>query len=63
MADSKHIYPMSVVRQLTALSCRQIRYYEQCGLITPVRSRGNHRMFSQEDIALLVEIRERLEEC
>ncbi|MEW6228740.1 MAG: MerR family transcriptional regulator [Bacillota bacterium] len=60
MADTKHIYPMSVVRRLTALSCRQIRYYERCGLIAPARSKANHRMFSQEDIDLLMEIRDRL---
>ncbi len=62
MADGRHIYPIGVVQRLTALSPRQIHYYEQCGLVTPERSKGNQRMFSQEDIALLVEIRDRLDE-
>ncbi|HHY47294.1 MAG TPA: MerR family transcriptional regulator [Firmicutes bacterium] len=54
----EHIYPIGVVQRLTALSCRQIRYYEQCGLIKPARTSTNRRMFSQSDVETLLEIRD-----
>ncbi|HHV61623.1 MAG TPA: MerR family transcriptional regulator [Firmicutes bacterium] len=60
IALSEAVYPIGVVQKLTALSARQIRYYESCGLISPARSRGNHRMFSQRDIELLLKIREKI---
>lgn len=59
-ASSKGIYPIGVVEKLTALSARQIRYYEKCGLISPARSRGNHRLFSEKDLELLLMIREKI---
>ncbi|MCM3491646.1 MerR family transcriptional regulator [Alkalihalophilus marmarensis] len=36
--------------EMTSLTARQIRYYEEQGLIKPVRNEGNQRMFSLEDI-------------
>ena len=54
--DSKNIrrsmplFPISIVMQLTELSARQIRYYEEHELVTPARSEGNRRMFSLNDI-------------
>lgn len=62
MADAEHIYPIGVVQKLTALSCRQIRYYEERGMVSPARSKGNRRMFSQKDIERLMEIRDKLNE-
>ncbi|NPV53090.1 MAG: MerR family transcriptional regulator [Firmicutes bacterium] len=60
IALSEAVYPIGVVQKLTALSARQIRYYESYGLISPARSRGNHRMFSQRDIEILLKIREKI---
>jgi MerR family glutamine synthetase transcriptional repressor len=48
--------------QLTELSARQIRYYEEQGLITPSRSVGNKRLFSLKDIDVLLEIKELMSE-
>lgn len=62
MADAEHIYPIGVVQKLTALSCRQIRYYEERGMVSPARSKGNRRMFSKRDIDRLLEIRDKLNE-
>lgn len=39
------VLPMSVVRELTDLSDRQIRYYDQQGLITPQRGLVNNVVF------------------
>lgn len=56
------LFPISIVMQLTELSARQIRYYEEHELVTPARSEGNRRMFSLNDIDTLLEIKEMLEQ-
>jgi MerR family glutamine synthetase transcriptional repressor len=42
---------------MTNLSARQIRYYEEQGLIKPTRNDGNQRMFSLDDIERFIEIK------
>lgn len=56
------LLPISMVMQLTELTARQIRYYEEHQLIEPARSDGNRRMFSLDDIDSLLEIRELLDQ-
>ncbi|MEG0438540.1 MAG: MerR family transcriptional regulator [Solibacillus sp.] len=53
---------MSIVMQLTDLTARQIRYYEEHHLIQPHRTEGNRRMFSLNDVDLLLEIKDILEQ-
>jgi len=55
------LFPIGIVMQLTELSARQIRYYEENNLVFPARSDGNRRMFSFNDIDRLLEIRELIE--
>lgn len=55
-------YSMSVVRKKTGLTDRQIRYYEEVGLINPRRTRGNQRIFSSQEIDRLFEIKSLLTE-
>ncbi|UBH14103.1 MerR family transcriptional regulator [Macrococcus armenti] len=55
------VFPMSVVMKLTELSARQIRYYESQSLISPERTRGNQRLFSMNDLDLLLDIKLLLE--
>jgi MerR family glutamine synthetase transcriptional repressor len=50
------VYAMGVVERLTGLTGRRIRYYEQAGLVSPARSPGNHRLYSQADVDRLKEI-------
>nr|WP_276563935.1 MerR family transcriptional regulator [Halalkalibacter wakoensis] len=50
-------FPIRVVMEMTDLSARQIRYYEEQGLIKPSRNEGNQRMFSLEDIERFLEIK------
>lgn len=50
-------FPISVVKELTKLSPRQIRYYEEQGLVKPVRIEGKHRVYSFNDINRLKEIK------
>lgn len=51
------LFPISTVKQLTDLSERQIRYYEEHDLINPSRTNGNRRMFSFNDVDKLLEIK------
>ena len=55
------VLPMSVVRELTGLSDRQIRYYDQQGLIEPHRGAGEQRRFSLDDVDRLLEIADYLD--
>jgi len=51
------IYPISVVMSMTNLTARQIRYYETHGLIKPVRSKGNQRLYTPSDVENLLMIK------
>ncbi|QOT01225.1 MerR family transcriptional regulator [Brevibacterium sp. JNUCC-42] len=52
------LFPIGIVMKLTDLTARQIRYYEQHGLVTPVRTEGKQRLFSFNDVDRLLEIKE-----
>lgn len=56
------LFPMSIVMQLTDLTARQIRYYEEHQLVHPARTDGNRRMFSLNDIDRLLEIKDLLDQ-
>ena len=56
------LLPISIVMQLTDLTARQIRYYEEHELITPARTEGNRRMFSLNDVDVLLEIKDLLDQ-
>jgi MerR family glutamine synthetase transcriptional repressor len=56
------LLPISIVMQLTELTARQIRYYEDHDLIHPARTDGNRRMFSLIDVDTLLEIKDFLEQ-
>ncbi|QOY35605.1 MerR family transcriptional regulator [Anaerobacillus isosaccharinicus] len=51
------IFPISSVVDMTELTARQIRYYEDQDLIKPLRNKGNQRIFSLNDIERLLEIK------
>ncbi|MBO8162598.1 MAG: MerR family transcriptional regulator [Brevibacillus sp.] len=56
------LFPMGIVMKLTDLTARQIRYYEQHGLIHPARTEGNQRLFSFNDVDRLLEIKALIEQ-
>ena len=56
------LLPISIVMQLTELTARQIRYYEEHELVHPHRTEGNRRMFSLNDVDILLEIKDLLEQ-
>ncbi|MRX70689.1 MerR family transcriptional regulator [Bacillus lacus] len=59
---SMPLFPIGIVMQLTELTARQIRYYEENNLITPARTEGNRRMFSFNDVDKLLEIKSLIEQ-
>ncbi|WP_163539436.1 MerR family transcriptional regulator [Gracilibacillus sp. YIM 98692] len=60
--DHVATFPISVVKDLTNLSGRQIRYYEEQGLITPARNEANRRIFSLQDIERLKKIKKYIDQ-
>ena len=50
-------FPLSVVKSATKLTARQIRYYEERGLINPNRNEGNQRVYSMDEIHQLKEVK------
>ena len=58
----KKVITIGVVRDLTGLSERQIRYYEERKLIFPERSPGGSRKYSFSDIELLMDIANKMED-
>lgn len=56
------VYPIGVVQKLTGLTGRQIRYYEKMGLLRPHRTQGNQRLYSPDDVDLLLKVKALLAE-
>lgn len=58
--DDRHrpLYMISVAAELAGVHPQTLRVYEQKGLLTPQRTSGNTRMYSQADIDRLALINE-----
>ena len=55
---NRPVYMISVAAQLAGVHPQTLRTYEQKGLVTPQRTSGNTRMYSQADIERLELINE-----
>lgn len=55
--DHLPVYPMRVACRMTGLTERQIRYWEKLGLVSPARTPGEQRLYSQADIGRLKHIK------
>lgn len=65
MADhdgERGLYAISVVAELLGTGQQNIRLYERRGLLTPERTAGGTRQYSESDLAILRRIGELLEE-
>lgn len=51
------MYSIGMAQKKTGLTARQIRYYEQTGLIEVKRTNGNQRRFSDDDLQRLLDIK------
>lgn len=56
MKRRKGYYSISAVAEMFSVHQQTIRLYEKEGLITPKRSEGNTRLFSEDDVNKLEEI-------
>jgi MerR family transcriptional regulator/heat shock protein HspR len=50
-------YVISVAARMLDMQTYTLRYYEKVGIIEPYRSRGNIRLYSDRDIAMLQKIK------
>lgn len=58
----KKVITIGVVSELTGLSERKIRYYEDRKLIFPLRSKGGNRKYSFSDVEELMNIADKIED-
>jgi hypothetical protein len=58
----KKVITIGVMSELTGLSERQIRYYEERKLVFPERTSGGTRKYSFSDVELLVDIANHMED-
>ena len=59
---NRPLYMIGVAAELSGMHPQTLRSYEQKGLVTPQRTRGNTRMYSQADIERLALINELTDE-
>ncbi len=50
-------YVISVAAKMLEMHTYTLRYYERVGIIEPGRSRGNVRLYSDRDIAILKKVK------
>ncbi|MFT6293637.1 MAG: MerR family transcriptional regulator/heat shock protein HspR [Ilumatobacter sp.] len=56
--ELKAVYVISVAAELAGMHPQTLRIYERRGLVSPARTDGGNRRYSDEDIALLRRISE-----
>jgi MerR family transcriptional regulator/heat shock protein HspR len=55
--DNEPRYVISVAARMLEIQTYTLRYYEKVGIIEPYRSRGNIRLYSDRDIAILKKVK------
>jgi len=55
--DTEPRYVISVAARMLDMQSHTLRYYERVSIIEPHRSRGNIRLYSDKDIALLQRVK------
>ena len=58
---SRGVYAISVAAELSGTAIANLRAYERAGLVSPARTDGGTRRYSEEDVERLVRIRELLD--
>ena len=57
MNEREPRYVISIAARMLDVHTHTLRYYERVGIIQPQRSRGNVRLYSDYDIALLKRVK------
>jgi MerR family transcriptional regulator/heat shock protein HspR len=60
--NSEPRYVISVAAKMVEMQTYTLRYYERVGIIEPRRSRGNVRLYSDQDIALIKRVKTMVED-
>jgi MerR family transcriptional regulator/heat shock protein HspR len=60
--DREPRYVISVAARMCGVRSYTLRYYEKIGIIEPSRSEGNIRLYSDEDIAKIRQMKTLMEE-
>ncbi|WP_213574931.1 helix-turn-helix transcriptional regulator [Rhodococcus sp. USK13] len=55
------LYGISVASELSGIAAQTLRFYEQYGLVTPARTSGGNRRYSDYDLARLQRVSELIE--
>lgn len=61
-SDTEPVYVISVAARLAGLPCWVLRVLDQEGIVVPVRTDSNRRLYADADIALLARVRYLTEE-
>ncbi|WP_413627623.1 MerR family transcriptional regulator [Fructilactobacillus vespulae] len=59
---SMAVLPMGTVMLLTSLTARQIRYYDDCGLVVSKRTDSNRRLYSLDNVDRILEVKDYIKE-
>jgi len=54
--DERPVYVISIAAQLSGMHPQTLRTYDRLGLVTPGRTTGRGRRYSERDVALLREV-------
>jgi len=57
IGDNEPRYVISIAARMVGVRVHTLRYYERIGIVKPSRSRGNIRLYSERDIALLRKVK------
>jgi len=55
--ETKGVFAISVAADMVSMQIQNLRVYERRGIITPSRTAGGTRLYSQEDITRLHRVR------
>ncbi len=60
--DSEPRYVISVAARMLGIQSHTLRYYERIGIIEPSRSKGNIRLYSEDDINYVRQLKRLMDE-
>lgn len=61
-ARTHGVFAISVAAEMVSMEIQNLRVYERRGLVSPARTAGGTRLYSEADIAVLHRVRELLAE-
>ena len=61
--ESRPRYVISIAARMVGIEAHTLRYYEKLGLLQPERSSGNIRLYSEEDVDRLRNIKALMSDC